>query len=513
MYRIDMIPLLKTKSFFRKYSSIPTSIIVKTGQEISRLGFGSYRINRKVDEYQLALKKAINSGINVIDTSAHFESGESEEVIGDVLEKMMNEGSVSRKDLVVISKAGYFETIDTSTIPDTFAKISNKSAHSISPEFLQDQINGSLSRLKLNKLDIFMLNSPERMLKAKNKNYSMSHLYQDIERAFDYLDEEVSIGVNLRLRLVCLLHILDCRRIGGYGICSNSMTTPTTSDYISLPTILEKIPESRKHNFVAIQVPFNIFERDVIQIGSSQNWSLAEYSKQNDIFLFTNRPLNAITGGTIRPLVNKSVDLDASIEEVSDNLSNKFQKLGELEVELNELYFKISSKFIWAQILSENLNKLSQNYFATKYYLEKQVKPDIVNDLESLSDNFKSNRFDKNAKNNLQDWITKYHSEFQSLSTLLISYAYLNLLYINNDLDSIISTVSPSLQFDDESPQKPYSPLSVKCIRINLANSLIGCTLVGMRELNYVEDSILALRLSDNDITVEYLEEIYNCLQ
>ncbi|RIB17572.1 NADP-dependent oxidoreductase domain-containing protein [Gigaspora rosea] len=496
-HEINRIPLLIAKSFFRKYS---TSIIVKTGQEISRLGFGSYRINCKVDEYKLALKKAINSGINVIDTSAHFESGESEKVIGNVLEKMMNEGSVSRKNLVVISKAGYFESIDTSTLPDTFSKINNKSAHSISPEFLQNQISDSLARLKLNKLDIFMLNNPERMLKANNKNYSMSHLHQDIERAFNYLDEEVSIG-----------------RIGGYGICSNAMAIPTTSDHISLPIILEKIPESRRHNFVAIQVPFNIFERDVIQRLSSQNYSLAEYSKQKDIFLFTNRPLNAITGGAIRPLVNKCVDTDASFEEVSNNLANKFQKLGELEIELNELFpyidFKLSSKFIWAQILSENLNKLSQNYFATKYYLEKQVKPDIINCLESLSDYLKSNILNESAKNNLQDWITKYHAEFQSLSTILISYSYLNLLHINNDLDSIISTVSPSLYFDEDSPQKPYSPLSVKCLRINLANSLIGCTLVGMRKLNHVEDSILALTLSDNDITAEYLEEIYNCLQ
>ena len=59
--------------------------------------------------------------------------------------------------------------IDTTHFDDSLAKINDKSAHSISPEFLNKQISESLSRLNIEKLDIFMLNSPERILQAKNK--------------------------------------------------------------------------------------------------------------------------------------------------------------------------------------------------------------------------------------------------------------------------------------------------------------------------------------------------------
>ncbi|RHZ81955.1 hypothetical protein Glove_116g40 [Diversispora epigaea] len=487
---------VKSNAFFQNHSSIPTSKIIKSNQIVSRLGFGSYRINLKEIEYQNALEHAIKSGINVIDTSANFESGESEEAIGSVLENMFKNELVSREDLVVISKAGYFETSNIESLDNSFAKVTNNSAHSITPEFLMDQINQSLKRLKLNKLDIFMLNNPERMMQAKNKQYSINNLYNDIKHAFHYLDSEVTRG-----------------RIKGYGICSNTMANPDAIDHISLPTILERLPESSKQNFIAVQVPFNLFERDAIQ--EFQESSLAQYAKFNDIFLFTNRPLYSITRGGIRPLVNTRNN-DISYERITNDLADEFQIFTQLETELNESYsvidLKITSKFIWSQILSENLNKLSQNYFSTKYYIEKQVKPNISNALELLSNFIVTNKLMENNEK-LKNWITQYQLEVQKITNLIISYAYFNLLSMNNDLDSILSTISPSLLLDDDNKSQLYnSPLSVKALRILLANSSIGCILVGMRNINYVNDSILALKLSDDDfLTVESLKDIYNC--
>ncbi|CAG8506844.1 4095_t:CDS:2, partial [Diversispora eburnea] len=359
-----------------------------TGQLILE-GFGSYRINLKEISYQNALEHAIKSGINVIDTSANFELGESEEVIGSVLENMFKKELVSREDLVVISKAGYFETSNIESLDNSFAKVSNNSAHSIAPEFLMGQINQSLKRLKLNKLDIFMLNNPERMMQAKNKLYSINNLYNDIKHAFHYLDSEVTRG-----------------RIKGYGICSNTMAKPDAIDHISLSTILERLPESSKQNFFAIQVPFNLFERDTIM--EFQEYSLAQYAK-------------------------------VTYEQITNDLADEFQKLTQLETELNE--------------------------------------------------------------------------SLQKITNLIISYAYFNLLSMNNDLDSILSTISPSLLLDDDDESQLHnSSLSVKALRILLANSSVGCILVGMRNINYVNDSILALNLSDDDfLTVESLKDIYNC--
>lgn len=44
----------------------------------------------------------------------------------------------------------------------------------------------------------------------------------------------------------------------------------------------------------------------------------------------------------------------------------------------------LTAKFVWGQVLSENLARLSQNHFATRHYLTNQVLPALQKDLESL---------------------------------------------------------------------------------------------------------------------------------
>ncbi|CAH1759551.1 7900_t:CDS:10 [Entrophospora sp. SA101] len=366
------------------------------------------------EESHQALRLSINNGINVIDTSSNFENGESEQVIGKVLKELFSKGSVKPDDLVVISKAGYFQTLDTTTtasLDNSFVKINNQSFHSMSPKFLYEQLNDSLKRLQLDCLDIFMLNNPERMLQAKNKHYSINRLYDDILKAFDYLDTEVSKG-----------------RIKGYGICSNSMTKTSSIDHISLPRIYEKMSSINKKNFTAIQ--------------------------SNDIFVFTNRPLNAIAPDeTIRILVNNKNSL--SEREIVNNLETSFK----------------------------NLNQLENDNIITTLSSEERLR--------------------------LENWIIDYKKESQLLISSIINYSHLNLLQTNNELDSLLSIVSPSLNLESEEKEF-HSPLSVKALRIYLANSNIGCVLVGMRKPIYVKDSINTLKLSDGDsMTMEALDEIY----
>lgn len=89
----------------------------------------------------------------------------------------------------------------------------------------------------------------------------------------------------------------------------------------------------------------------------------------------------------------------------------------------------------------------------------------------------------------------------------MVSYALINVLHSNDELDSIISYLAPSLYLETV---QHHSPLSVKALRINLANQIIGCVLVGMRKPEYVQDSLSALELSDDDyLTIEALNDIY----
>ncbi|CAG8663513.1 4554_t:CDS:10, partial [Funneliformis mosseae] len=227
----------------------------------------------------------------------------------------------------------------------------------------------------------------------------------------------------------------------------------------------------------------------------------------NDIFIFTNRPLHTISGGAIRTLVNNKCNL--SERQIIDNLTNGFQRIDQLESELNGLLplgHPLLAKFMWSQVLSQNLSRLSQNQFATKHYLEKQIKPAITEDLEVLLDYIKNKALNE-EKSRLQNWIMAYQMDTQTLIESIILYAQINLLNNNDELDSMISYLCPSL-FSETA--QFHSPLSVKVLRINLANQAVGCVLVGMRKIEYVQDSLSALELSDDDyLTIEALDDIY----
>ncbi|CAM0135421.1 unnamed protein product [Umbelopsis sp. WA50703] len=426
-------------------------MIRKLGQQVSRLGFGAFRVNNET--HGEALRKALVSGVNVIDTAANFESGNSERIIGDTLKNMISNKEISRDRITLVSKSGYLlpneiENLDGSK---DYVQVRDKSYHSISPRVLEMQITHSLERLRTDKLDIFMLNAPERMLMAQSRSYSASMLYKDIAAAFQHLDTEVANG-----------------RIRGYGICSNTLADPTAVDHISLPSVINAC--ANHDNLVAIQTPFNFFERKAIV-----------------------QP-HAIYQGQVRPLINRRFGDGSSQAEhaVIEQLSQSLEVLTNMESDLmSELPLEqetLTTKFIWAQVISDNLSNLSKNHFAAKHFLEKTLLPSLDGDLNALI-SYAETLENPEAVPAFQQWAADYQKNIEDLSQHLIDYAYIDCLRKNNDLDRIISAVCPRLT----EPEQTHSPISVKMLRIALANKQIGTVLTGMRSPLYVEDAKKAL--------------------
>lgn len=44
----------------------------------------------------------------------------------------------------------------------------------------------------------------------------------------------------------------------------------------------------------------------------------------------------------------------------------------------------MAAKFVWGQVLSENLPRLAQNHFAARHYLTRQVLPAVEKDVQAL---------------------------------------------------------------------------------------------------------------------------------
>jgi aryl-alcohol dehydrogenase-like predicted oxidoreductase len=125
---------------------------VSLGGELTvrRLGFGAMRITGegiwgppKDPAAALAvLRRAVELGVNFIDTADSYGPHVSEELIAKAL-------SPYPKDLVIATKGGW-----NRPGPDQWT-------HDASPEHLRKAVEGSLKRLRLDRIDVYQLHTPD----------------------------------------------------------------------------------------------------------------------------------------------------------------------------------------------------------------------------------------------------------------------------------------------------------------------------------------------------------------
>ena len=114
--------------------------------EVNRLGYGAMRLTGKgiwgepadLDEAKRLLKRAVELGVNFIDTADSYGPDVCERLIGETL-------SPFAKGLVIATKAGL-----TRQGPDRWLPVGR-------PEYLQQQVEMSLRFLKTNTIDLWQL--------------------------------------------------------------------------------------------------------------------------------------------------------------------------------------------------------------------------------------------------------------------------------------------------------------------------------------------------------------------
>lgn len=125
---------------------------VSLGGEISvhRLGFGAMRITgdgvwgppKDRDRALAVLRRAVELGVNFIDTADSYGPNVSEELIAEAL-------SPYAKDLVIATKGGWNR-------PGP-----NQWTHDATPPHLRTAVEGSLKRLRLDRIDLYQLHIPD----------------------------------------------------------------------------------------------------------------------------------------------------------------------------------------------------------------------------------------------------------------------------------------------------------------------------------------------------------------
>ncbi len=331
---------------------------------MSNFAFGTYRITDQNPQHIQALIDAIEAGIRVIDTSTNYMDGSAEKAIAKALRNFDDE---TRSSIEIVSKFGY---IQGSTLArhkeepfEDVVEFSPTCFHSISKSFMLDQLEKSLIRLEVTKIDCYLLHNPEYyILTMLNKEKPLDEVLDSMfDRIFDVfvaLEEQVKNGT-----------------IGSYGISSNSFSVDHKSleflPYEDLITLADKASEmvgNERHSFTTIQLPINMLEREGLKCAS--------WAKAKGIRVLANRPLNAQKD----ELMFRLADYDESHEyyhhlnELLDVCGEEqLQPLRNLIEQLDENKHKYGwigdyDSFLYAQIIphiQRTLENIEENYLET----------------------------------------------------------------------------------------------------------------------------------------------------
>jgi aryl-alcohol dehydrogenase-like predicted oxidoreductase len=237
------------------------------GLVASSIGIGTYL--GECDDaddasYAVAIRAALDRGINVIDASINYRCQRSERTVGAALRDAIAAGVVARDEVIVCTKGGYIP-LDGSTPPTredylaylqrTFVDPGIVSAedvggggHSLSPSFLAHQIQSSQANLGVRTLDVYYLHNPEQQL-----DYVQPARFRTmLRRAFALLEERVASG-----------------DIGCYGCATwNGMRTPPDArghlDITELVAIARDVGGD-DHHFRVVQVPVNLAMSEAVR--------------------------------------------------------------------------------------------------------------------------------------------------------------------------------------------------------------------------------------------------------
>lgn len=294
----------------RNPSFEPDAFRQLTGTDLtaSKIGYGSYRVDYRFDEHTATLRKAIQAGCNLVDTSSNYTDGGSETLIGNVLSDQISTGQIERSEIIVVSKVGYIQgqNLDEATRREgegkpweEVVKYMDGCWHCIHPDFLVDQWKRSSDRLQLDTIDVYLLHNPEYFLSDAHKRNSGANLadirntfYDRIYRAFIQMEHFVGEG-----------------KICYYGISSNTFPSSKADfEHASLQRCYDAACDAARtvhgnrgeNHFKTIQLPYNLFEHaalsEVNNTINGQDMTVLEGAETLGIGVLVNRPLNAVQG-------------------------------------------------------------------------------------------------------------------------------------------------------------------------------------------------------------------------
>jgi len=248
---------------------------------LSSLGIGTYlgRDDAATDAlYASAVRRALQLGINVVDTAINYRNQRSERAVGAAV----RESGQARDGIVLCTKGGYL-AFDGGRPHDARRYVEENflrpgilavdqivaGCHSMAPRYLSDQIDRSRRNLGVECIDVYYLHNPETQL-------------GEVPRP-EFLRR-------LRLAFEGLEHACDEGRIACYGTATWNGYRLETDDeeYLSLAEVLQAARDvaGNAHRCRALQLPFNLEMDEAATFKNQGDQTLLEAARAADLMVF-----------------------------------------------------------------------------------------------------------------------------------------------------------------------------------------------------------------------------------
>jgi aryl-alcohol dehydrogenase-like predicted oxidoreductase len=261
-----------------------------SGLSISSVGLGTYlgaEDGATDGAYHDAVMRAVERGLNVIDSAVNYRHQRSERSIGAALRSLIAGGISERREVLLTTKGGFIPSdgampADWSAyVADTYVRPGICAArdivadsHCLTPRFLSGQLDRSRANLGAETIDVYYVHNPEMQLTAVDRPTFLGRM----RAAFQLLEAVVGEG-----------------KIRWYGTATwnGYRQPPSARDYLSLAE-LERIAREiagDRHHFRVVQVPYNLAMTEAFtsenQAVGGETVSLMEAARRLDIYVMT----------------------------------------------------------------------------------------------------------------------------------------------------------------------------------------------------------------------------------
>ncbi len=492
---------------YTETKDMPNSILGKTGLSVSQIGYGAYRVEAHEDAHYDAMTKAFQNGFNLVDTSANYTDGRSEELVGVVIDDLIDAKDIRRENIVVVTKGGYIQG-ENLTISrkqqsegiawDDLVPYSDHLEHCIHPDFLKDQIYRSLSNMGLDCIDVYMLHNPEYFLDWARKEgldliKSREIMYKRIKDAFVFLEQEVSAG-----------------RIAWYGVSANTFIAPSNDfAFLSAKKLLEIANEvSENHHFAVIEFPVNLMESHAVTLKNQDEESLLQWAVKNNMGVLVNRPLNALRADAMIRLVDveerglaSEGEIISAIKAVTDEENELLQRY----IKPMKLAESVEKQVVEMISVGRDLSQIWKNFASWDQWRWSQEQFFMQRAQNAI----------KFLLNQLGDTVDLRQDLEHFVATLSSALEAVDSVYRIKGADDINKLKDAVAKADkDWSVNINMSQLAVRALRSTFG---IHTVLVGMRNVKYVDDMLEEVKVlidpKDRSVSWQQLDENLEAIQ